>query len=53
MEPLRELFARTTEARAARLHAAHFSFNSTQGRCPACEGAAASWSRCSSWPTCG
>jgi excinuclease ABC subunit A len=38
MDPLRELFARTTEARAKGLRPAHFGFNSPHGRCPACEG---------------
>ncbi len=38
MEPLRELYARTQEARAAGLDPGAFSFNSTKGRCVACEG---------------
>ncbi|MBK7877563.1 MAG: excinuclease ABC subunit UvrA [Planctomycetes bacterium] len=38
MEPLRELFARTPEARMKGFEPARFSFNSTKGRCPACEG---------------
>jgi len=38
IEPLRELFARTPEARMRGFGPAHFSFNSTRGRCRACEG---------------
>ncbi len=38
MEPLRQLFARTPEARMRGYTPAHFSFNSTKGRCPACDG---------------
>ncbi|MBM3977927.1 MAG: excinuclease ABC subunit A, partial [Planctomycetes bacterium] len=38
MDPLRELYARTNEARARGLTAAHFSFNGPKGRCPACDG---------------
>ncbi len=38
LEPLRELFARTTDARMRGLTSSHFSFNSPRGRCPACEG---------------
>jgi excinuclease ABC subunit A len=38
MEPLREVFARTPEARMRGMNAAHFSFNSPRGRCEACEG---------------
>jgi excinuclease ABC subunit A len=38
MDPLRELYARTPEAKARGYSAAHFSFNGPKGRCPACEG---------------
>jgi excinuclease ABC subunit A len=38
MQPLRELFARTPEARMRGFGPAHFSFNSSRGRCEACDG---------------
>ncbi|MDA1264615.1 MAG: excinuclease ABC subunit UvrA [Planctomycetota bacterium] len=38
MVPLRELFARTPDARMRGYGPAHFSFNSNRGRCPVCEG---------------
>ncbi len=38
MDPLRDLFVRTPEARMRGYTRAHFSFNGTRGRCVACEG---------------
>ena len=38
LQPLRELFARTPEARMHGYTPHAFSFNSSKGRCPACEG---------------
>jgi excinuclease ABC subunit A len=38
MESVRELFARTPDARVRGFGPGHFSFNSPRGRCPACEG---------------
>ena len=38
MDELRELFARTPDARMRGLRPFSFSFNSKAGRCPACEG---------------
>lgn len=38
MDLIRKRFAATEEAAAAGLGASHFSFNSKEGRCPACEG---------------
>jgi excinuclease ABC subunit A len=35
---IRALFSRTTEAAALGFGPAHFSFNSSRGRCPACDG---------------
>ena len=39
MDPLRALFAASAEAKAAKLTASSFSFNSSAGACPTCEGA--------------
>ncbi|MDF1837008.1 MAG: excinuclease ABC subunit UvrA, partial [Planctomycetota bacterium] len=38
MDPLRALFVRTPDARLQGFTIANFSFNSSKGRCPACEG---------------
>jgi excinuclease ABC subunit A len=37
-EPIRALFAETTEAKARSMRAGSFSFNAEEGRCDACEG---------------
>ncbi len=37
-DEIRKLFAATSDARARRIAAAHFSFNIDKGRCPSCEG---------------
>ncbi len=37
-DPIRKLFTETLEAKARGYTAARFSFNTGQGRCPACEG---------------
>ncbi len=38
IEPLRELYSRTPEARMRGFGPSHFSFNSARGRCKGCEG---------------
>ncbi|MDP6410124.1 MAG: excinuclease ABC subunit UvrA [Planctomycetota bacterium] len=38
LEPLRALYARTPQARMRGFGPAHFSYNSSRGRCAACEG---------------
>ncbi len=38
LDPLRDLYARTADARVRGFGPGHFSFNGTRGRCPACEG---------------
>jgi excinuclease ABC subunit A len=51
-DAIRELFARATDSKARGYTAGTFSFNSGNGRCPTCSGAASSTWRCSSSPTC-
>lgn len=38
-DPIRKVFAESVEARARGLTPSHFTFNSTKGQCPECEGA--------------
>ncbi|OYP39229.1 excinuclease ABC subunit UvrA [Rhodopirellula sp. MGV] len=38
-DPIRKVFAESPEAKARGLTASHFTFNSSKGQCPACEGA--------------
>jgi excinuclease ABC subunit A len=38
LDPLRDLWLRTPDARQRGFTRSHFSFNSTKGRCPACDG---------------
>jgi excinuclease ABC subunit A len=40
-DEIRKLFAATSDAKARRITAAHFSFNVDKGRCPTCEGTGA------------
>jgi excinuclease ABC subunit A len=37
-DPIRTLFAETTDAKARSFKAGHFSFNAEEGRCEACQG---------------
>ncbi len=37
-DKIRELFAKTSDAKQQKLSAGHFSYNSEKGRCPACKG---------------